>query len=148
MGGHPYWYFVPYESDVQHALDTLRAREFKAGRYNPVIPFLEFGDPAFLQQQPGAKHGSIDEALEASAEDGTRSILDISRVSDSPDFCAAAPVPPDQLREFFGTERPTHEMLPGSGDLFESIDRGHCVYVVVYEGDRPKELFFAGYSFD
>jgi hypothetical protein len=148
MGGHPYWYFVPYENDAQHALDTLRAREFKAGRYNPVIPFLEFGDPGFFQQQPGAKHRSIDDAMQASAEDGTRSILDISRVGDGPDFGVAAPVPADQLRELFGTERPTHAMLEVPGDLFESIDRGHCVYVFVYEGDRAKELFFAGYSYD
>jgi hypothetical protein len=148
MGGHPYWYFVPYESDVQHALDTLRDREFKAGRYNPVIRLLKFGSADFLKQQPGAKHRSIDDAMNDAMEDGTRSILDISRVGDSPDFGVAAPVAAAQLREWFGTERPTHDMLERAEDLFESIDRGQCVYVVVYEGDKPKELFFAGYSYD
>jgi hypothetical protein len=148
MGGHPYWYLVPYESDVQHALDTLRDREFKAGRYNPVIRFLKFGAPDFLKQQPGAKHRSIDDAMTAAAEDGTRSILDISRVGESPDYGVAAPVPAAQLREWFGTDRPTRAMLDRADDLFESIDRGQCLYVVVYEGDQPKELFFAGYSYD
>lgn len=89
MGGHPYWYFVPYESDVQHALDALRDREFKAGRYNRVIRFLEFGGANFLKQKPGAKHRDLDAAVEAAAEDGTRSILDISRVGQSPDGAPA-----------------------------------------------------------
>ena len=148
MGGHPYWYFVPYESDVQHALDTLRDREFKAGRYNPVIAFLEFSEPGFLKQQPGAKHRSIDDAVRASDEDGTRSILDIPRVEDQRDYGVAAPVPAAQLREWFDTEHPTHAMLDKPNDLFESIDRGQCVYVVVYESDQPKEILFAGYSYD
>jgi hypothetical protein len=99
MGGHPYFYFVPYESNVQGALDALRDREFRAGRYNPVISFLEFSAPHFLQQQPGAKHRSIDDALSASGADGTRSILDISLVGNDPDYGVAAPVPTDQLRE-------------------------------------------------
>ena len=39
-------------------------------------------------------------------------------------------------------------MLQQADNLFEAIDRGHCLYVVVYEGDQPKELYFAGYSYD
>jgi hypothetical protein len=148
MGGHPYWYFVPYESNVQHALDALREREFKAGRYNPVIPFLKFGEPDFSEQQPGAKHRSIDDAVRASNEDGTRSILDISRIGNTPDYAVAVPVPADRLREWFGTDRPGHAMLGEANDLFESIDRGQCVYIVVYEDDQPTEIFFAGYSYD
>jgi len=58
MGGEPYWYFVPYQPDFQKALDELREREFRAGRYNPVIDFLEFDEPAFSKQKPGAQHAS------------------------------------------------------------------------------------------
>jgi hypothetical protein len=148
MGGHAYWYFVPYESNVQRALDALRTREFKAGRYNPVIPFLKFGAPGFFDQAPGAQHRSIDDAMNDAAEDGTRSILDISRVGTRSDFGVTAPVPPDQLEEWFGTDRPTRGMLEDADELFESLDRGQCVYVVVYENGQPSELFFAGYSFD
>jgi len=39
MGGHPYFYSVPYDPDENAALQRLRQREFFAGRYNPVIPF-------------------------------------------------------------------------------------------------------------
>ena len=86
MGAHPYWYFTAYEADLNAALAKLRRREFEAGRYNPVVPVIAFPiGPA--SRSPGAKHRSIDEAREAAAEDGTRSILDIDRVGDEPDFC-------------------------------------------------------------
>ncbi len=69
MGSSPYWYTVPYEADVNAALQKLRVREFKAGRYNPVIPKLRFPltdkSPA-----PGAKHKSIAAALTAADADG------------------------------------------------------------------------------
>jgi hypothetical protein len=58
MGGSPYWYFVAYEKDVNNALQTLREREFEAGRYHPVLRF-----PAFpvteSSPRPGAQHRSI-----------------------------------------------------------------------------------------
>ena len=79
MGGHPYWYFVPYQGDLAKTLNALRDREFKAGRYNPVVPFPDFNNPDSFQKAPGAGHASIDDAREAAAEDGTRSILDVER---------------------------------------------------------------------
>jgi hypothetical protein len=42
MGGHPWFYFVDYEPDVNAALQKLRQQEFRAGRYNPAIGFPEF----------------------------------------------------------------------------------------------------------
>jgi hypothetical protein len=42
MGSSPYWYFVDYEDDFNSTLQKLRERDFKAGRYNPVIPMPEF----------------------------------------------------------------------------------------------------------
>jgi hypothetical protein len=44
MGGHPYWYFVPFQPNAQVALDELREREFRAGRYSPVMLF----PPAYI----------------------------------------------------------------------------------------------------
>ena len=77
MGGHCYSYFVPYQTDIGSALQTLRQREFQAGRYNPVIHFPFDGAVSLTTQSPGAKHRSIEDALEASDADGTRSILDM-----------------------------------------------------------------------
>lgn len=147
MGGEPWFYLVDYESDINSALQKLRQREFKAGRYNPVISFPQY--PIGPQSPaPGAKHSSIEEAFEDADADGTRSILDMERVSDAPDYGAVAPLPDEDLLELFGTTRPTREMVDSNYDLFEALERGQGVYIVVYADDQPSGIFFAGYSFD
>jgi hypothetical protein len=170
MGGHPYWYFTPYQSDINAALQSLRQQEFEAGRYNPVNPFPFNPD---LNQQikamypdPG-NYSSIEAALEASMESGTRSILDIESVSDEPGTCMASPVLTQYLVRFFGSDKPSRRVIESvifegqpiesdenTGyedevyDLFELIDRGESRYIVVYDGNQPSEIFFVGYSFD
>jgi hypothetical protein len=92
----------------------------------------------------------IAEAMGAAAETGTRSILDldIAHVRADPDFCDAAALSDDELESYFGTTRPTREMVIESNDLLSDIDGGHCRYVVSYERDLPSEIHFVGYSFD
>ena len=147
MGGHPWFYFVEYEPDIEAALQKLRRREFEAGRYNPAVWFPEF--PVTPQSPaPGAQHDSIEEAQEEADADGTRSILDMERVADEPDYNVVAPLPRETLLGLFGTDRPTREMVDASDELYDALERGQGVYVVVYEGGRPSEIFFAGYSYD
>lgn len=147
MGAEPYWYFVPYQPDIHAALQDLREQEFRAGRYNPVTPFPRF--PASTQSpEPGARHATIHEAIEDAAEDGTRSILDLDHVSDTPDFCAVTPLGADALQRLYGTTAPTREMVEQNMDFFEDVERGHGVYIILYRGAQPNEIFFAGYSFD
>ncbi|AKF11378.1 hypothetical protein DB32_008527 [Sandaracinus amylolyticus] len=145
MGGNPYWYVVDYEEPLQSALDKLREREFEAGRYNPVMPFPMEDRNA----TPGKKHDSIKAALKASDADGTRSILDIVRISDEPDFCEAAPFDLEELRSILGTTRPTAEQVVASiSRLLEPVVRGMALYVIAFEGERPAKVLFLGYSFD
>lgn len=146
MGGHPWWYLVPYEQDVAKSLDSLRQREFKAGRYNPAEDFPKF--PVDLNHAPGCKHASIEEARDESDADGTRSILDVSGVADEPDYDVVAPLDDETLMEFFGTTKPTAEDVEDCEDLFDDIERGQGVYVIVYDNDQPSQVFFAGYSYD
>ena len=147
MGGEPYWYFVKYKGNLDAALDELRDREFRAGRYNPVTPFLRFPiDPNV--PGPGAAHDSIEEALEDADADGTRSILDIQAIADEPDFCVAVPLEDDVLQSLYGTTQPTREMIEQNMDFLEDVDRGHCVYALAYKNGKPDEILFAGYSFD
>jgi hypothetical protein len=117
MGAEPYFYCVPYQDDIDVALQELRQREFQAGRYNPVMPFLPFpvgpNAPA-----PGAQHATIAEALEDSDADGTRSILDLDHVADEPDFGAVVPLDEDVLEELYGTTQPTHAMIESNMDFF------------------------------
>lgn len=148
MGAHPYWYLVPYRDDLQQALDDLRTREFEAGRYHPVISFIKFSEPAFSRQRPGAKHKTIRAAIKASAEDGTRSILDIDGFSDRSEYGKASPLSAARVRELYETDQPTRDMVLHIGELAESVPRGKCVYTVVYADGLPSELFFFGYSYD
>ena len=147
MGAHPYWYVVEYRPDVEAALQELREREFQAGRYNPVIPFLNFPigphSPA-----PGAQHTTMAEAFEDADADGTRSIIDLERVSDEPDFRAVTALEDELLEELFGTTRPTREMVEENDDFWEDLERGQGIYIILYKDDQPTEIYFAGYSFD
>jgi hypothetical protein len=132
MGAEPWDYFVPYEADVQAAMEKLRDREFRAGRFNGK------------EENPT----TIAEAREAADADGTRSILDIDRVGDEPDFGVVAALSSKQLVALFGTDRPTREMIKKNHDFYDDIERGQGVYIIVYENDKPSEIFFAGYSYD
>jgi hypothetical protein len=146
MGTVPYWYFVTYQPDVEAALQDLREREFRAGRYNPVMAFPPFPvgphSPA-----PGAGHRTIREALRASGADGTRSILDLERVSDELTLGAVAPLPEDVLLDLYGTTRPTREVVE-QGAGFPYLERGQGVYVILYRGGEPDEILFTGCSYD
>lgn len=139
MGAHPYWYYTTYQADLTTALQTLREQEFQAGRYNPVVSF----DFPITEQtpSPGAQHSSIEAALEAADAEGTRSILDIFRISDTPYplsgdeldiemlaeenidalYNAAFPLSSAEMLILFGTEQPTHEMIE-SVIVDDSID--------------------------
>jgi hypothetical protein len=153
VGAHPYWYVVPYETDVEQALQRLRQREFQAGRYNPVMPFPEF--PIRLDAAtPGPQHGSIEDVLENVNEDGTRSILDISQAARSPieddqmPFCTAFPLADADIVELFGSSRPTRQAVEENHAMWDLIARGSAIYVTLFDNDKPSEILFAGYSFD
>ena len=110
MGAEPYWYFVPYESDVNSALQKLREREFKAGRYHPALSHLDFPLTA-SSPSPGARHPSIDAARRAARENGTRSILDIETIGPHSDFGVAGRLDDEELEALYGTTQPTHQMV-------------------------------------
>lgn len=142
MGAHPFWYTVKYRQDVDAALEELRQREFSAGRYNPVMPFISLpitpSSPA-----PGSRHRTIQDALDASDADGARSILDINSIADKPDFGVAAPLSKEVLESLYGTDQPTRAAVEANREFFEDIERGHAVYIVLYANGVPSELLFA-----
>jgi hypothetical protein len=170
MGAHPYFYFVPYQSDIQRALDLLREREFQAGHYHPAMraanpPRYMFEmkfPPDSSWPSPGPKHGSIREAVDSAMEEGTGSILDLNRVTSQPDFGAVSPIPDGDLIKLFGTTKPTRELLETllfpkrredyRADLMElfwdRIRRGEGRYVILSAASEPSELFLVGYSWD
>ena len=153
MGANPYWYFVPYEADVDAALQKLRLREFQAGGYNPVTPFLSFPiDPS--APATGAAHDSIEQVIEQCDESGTRSILDIAQVAPTPydgngmPYFTAFPLDASNVQELFGTSKPTREQVESNQRMWDRIERGSAVYTIIFDRGEPHEIFFGGYSFD
>jgi hypothetical protein len=159
MGTQAWFYVVPYEDDLQAALDRLREREFRARRYFPASWDLKFSLDTRAMDQPAstnpatnanvALHGSIDAAREAAAEDGTKSILDVDRVGDQQDWGVASPMEESTLEACFGTATPGPDRLrDGFGCLLDTLDRGEARYLIVYEQQAPTAVAFLGISYD
>src|SRR4051812_21395612 len=133
MGAEPYWYFEKYDGNVDAVLQSLRQREFAAGRYNPVIASMWQLFPIGPHSPaPGAQHSSIEEAMNDADADGTRSILDLSEVAEEPGFCAVAPLTDDVLERIFGTTQPTRAAVEANMDFLEDVERGQGVYIILY----------------
>ena len=132
MGGEPWFHVAPYQSDIRAALEALRQRVFAEGEY----------------RGSEAEPATIEEALENMDADGTASILDIDHVADNPEPTGVTMLSPADARQYFGTERPSRVDVERADQFWEDIGRGEAVCVVLYNGDRPSELYFAGYSFD
>jgi hypothetical protein len=97
------------------------------------------------------------EAIEDAGADVTGSILDLDHISATPDLCVATPLQDAVLRSLLGTTEPKRAMvdklitkntieekiymLQQNLDLFEYIERGYGIYIVIYKDNEPDELF-------
>ena len=148
MGAHPYWYTVKYRPDFDAALEDLRQQEFQAGRYNPVMPFIDFpitpSSPAPGRRAPyHCRRVRRRRSRRHPIHPGHRRAS-----ADEPDFGVACPLAPEVLQSLYGTTRPTLAAVEGNMDFLADIERGQAVYVVCYTDGAPSELLFAGYSYD
>jgi hypothetical protein len=155
-----WYYFVPYQSDINRALQALRRQVFERGRYHRPAAF--YAHMLTLQPEVGpervasairtlwaAPPRTMDELIERNGEAGTHSIIDIEQVWDQPGFGVAWPLTPDQLLDVFGTTEPTRDQVllhERSGILGAYRQRWQALYIVVYCGGLPSEIFFRGYS--
>jgi hypothetical protein len=136
--GHSCWhYFVPFQEDISAALEELRAAAFIHRAY---------------VWEGSVEPSSMEELIEWAGESGTQSIIDMNGgVVDSPDFAAVAQLDARFYEELFGTVQPTHEqvqMMLDTGELHALCRSWEGVFIVVYEGDDPLEICFAGCSGD
>jgi hypothetical protein len=81
-------------------------------------------------------------------EEGSASILDILRLSDTPQIGAACPLSNHTLMAAFGTIHLTRKMVETNQSFADQIGRGEAIYIIVYEHNSPSEIFFMGYSID
>ena len=159
MGAIAWSLFTDYQKDINAALQASRQHEFE--KYNAGLNatrqrVLDAGRAWVSGNNPA----SIEELIEES--DGcTASILDISRASLEPHnhlkggrplSGVAYPVSSSRLVDIFGTDKPTkkkiEELEETNNEFLESIWRGECIYIIVYEDEKPSEIYFAGCSSD
>ncbi len=121
MGASEWDYYVPYQEDLDAALQELRREVFEAGDYYWVN-----GDKWLAKDSTEPLPRSLDELWddELVQEAGTHSILDIVRVlgpDDTPDYQTVEPVTDAEARELLGTEVLTRahvkdfDVFPGPG---------------------------------
>jgi hypothetical protein len=138
MGASAWQYYVPFEPDIRQALARIRQEVFRAGQY---------------YAPPGTgRPASIEDLLEMSGESGTHSILDVMDVAERPSPGVVAPLSQSELVGAFGSERPTRHDVERATAVIDAIRmrRGRWAgsYLVVYDGNSPREFFFFGYSGD
>jgi hypothetical protein len=175
MGASGWAYFVPYQADISKALQELREAVFQRGEYYQRssdwkdMTFEEYLPPKlslteedkaelfaeFQELQTLPEPTSIETLIQWNAEDGTHSIIDIDEIAPTPSIAAAAPLSEEELRRFFGTEKPTRDMIETKKwELREFLQRemgrsrGEGTYIIVYKDDEPDEIYFIGYSGD
>lgn len=141
MGSMRWSYFVPYQEDINKALQELKQEVFEKGQYQQPYSFdpkevesqvdylaalyqslpseikehtdqfLEMARSSAKQQLPGEVPQSIQQLLDRCGSEGTHSILDMEKVSSRPGFGAITPIPHEKLLEIFGTEQPGRETV-------------------------------------
>ncbi len=148
MGGEQWFNYVAYQEDIGKAFRELLEAEFAAGNYT-------ISDTR--------RPRSISELLKLAGSDGTGSILDFQGVVSTPRekpidayddlearpyFLKVVPLCVEDLMRYFGSKTPTFEQIESSYDFFDDVDRGHGIYVIFYERDKPVGIFFAGRAVD
>ena len=137
MGSQLWSVFTPFGDDTAQILVDARDRAFRN---------REYGKP-WSRGEPQAK--SIEALVDACAEDGTCSIIDVTAVCEEPGPGIAGRIPLASLKRLLGTTQPTRAQAEQSlPRLAEALDRGEAAFVVCYDDGKPVAVLFFGWSFD
>lgn len=140
MGATGWVYFVPYQQNIEKAMEGLQKEVMGRGE------FIGAGDA------PCDDADLLEFMFQNAADgtDGTHSILDIvGGVSETPNFLCASPVARSTLLRFFGTTEPTRQQVEAKEyELEEAVERWQAQYLVIYRDGKPHELCFLGSSGD
>lgn len=135
MGSESWFALAPFGDDAEEVLAKLQASVFAN------VCALTLPD----EPQPR----SIAEYRRQAGEEGTRSVLDVVGIAESPRVGYAGPLPREVLATALGTVRPTRRLfLERKSAVFDALGRGEAGYVVCWSGGRPSEVVFFGWSFD
>ena len=169
MGSSGWDYFVPYQADIGKALQQLRQKVYDEGDYYKREVPNEYKD--LTEEQIRNRYGGYEDSeslindilyerslpeptdpdslIDWNIEAGAHSIIDITSISDKPEFATASPLADVQLMELFGTTKPSHAQVEEQKfAIMDLRERWVGTYIIVYENDEPSEIFFAGHSGD
>ena len=176
--GKPGWhYFVPYQADIEHALQELRQHAFEKGeyvkkplkeRFGFVLAWLDHPEkltqaervrllsichtePIDIEEAWIRPPQSADDVARRCGPSGTHSVIDIATLSPFPQGGAFSPLWQEDLLACFGTEQPTRAMIEHLCEccgMCHPKPRGEGTYIIVYKDGRPDEMYFEGSSGD
>ncbi|MFF1845983.1 hypothetical protein ACFVW5_13850 [Streptomyces sp. NPDC058232] len=147
MGASNWDYYVPYQEDLNAALQQLRRGVFDAGSYYWVN-----GADWRPEEEREPRPRTLEELWqdELVQEAGTHSILDVFQVlgpDDTPDYNAVEPVLAEEARELLGTDTLTRAHVKHFDVFPRSRWVGRCA-VLHDEQGQPQEIYFWGHSGD
>ena len=162
MGASGWSYFVPYQPDINKALQELRQKVFQEGDY---FKPAEWAKQLYERQIIGEEElndtleelalipepRTIEELIEQRAEEGSHSIIDINRVSSVPEICTIAPLPQEEYIRLFSTDKPTRKMIEEKEEeMYSNLNMPSWsgFYMTIYANNLPVEIFFIGFSGD
>lgn len=147
MGASSWDYYVPYQQDLNTALEELRCEVFRGGDYYWVR-----GGDWLPEEERRPRPGTLDElwADEWTQHSGTHSILDVFRIQredEEPEPFAVQPVTAAEAVAAAGTERLRRQHVPSIQNLARERWYGRCA--VLHDGQGiPQEIYFWGWSGD
>lgn len=147
MGASDWDYYVPYQEDLDAALQELRDRAFRGGDW-----FWAYEGDLVPEEKRRPRPSTEEEmwAQEWQQHSGTHSILDMIRVQredEEPEICTVRPVTAEEARRTTGTERLTRAHVPEIRNLARERGYGRCAVLHGADG-KPEEIYFWGWSGD
>src|SRR5258708_7060234 len=164
MGASAWRYIVAFQPNIQAALNALRQEEFDA--WKQAHPRKRYKNIDALLKDVGADGTSsiLDvnhiSTMPLPPTKHNFSHYNFHDPKDMARFMAAMnehigkvfPLSSEDYLALFGTIRPTRrdieQAAPALHTLYERIERGSGVYLILYQGDVPTEMYFMGISGD
>jgi hypothetical protein len=160
---------VPWQADVQQALDELCNGIFESGSYRQM--WMEYPEtlesweamfegfepvPGFNDSieaiQNGGQPSSIDVAEILNMESGFGGVLDCRVVATKPEFQAVSPLSDESAKNLFQSTKPLTTSIRQVEDVLmelRELARGEGRYLIGFDvTGAPESIFFFGYSGD
>jgi len=142
MGASFWQHWVPYEPDLDAALERIRDRVFAKGDY-----YRGHGEHRVVS--PTSIEDVFHQLDDMGSAEGTHSILDVGSIGPEPAFGVVAPLSEHELEELFETAKPTRAQIDAKVTALREL-RGcwEGTYVIAFERGKPREILFLGFSGD